>query len=61
VDPVEATEVPVDTDVPETSTVPWMFGCALWVPAFAAILYVMLRAFGPRPDLPEPEETPEND
>jgi len=55
-DPVATTEAPAEEPaVPEASPVPWMFGCALWIPAFAAILYVMLRTFGPRPDLSEPK------
>lgn len=30
--------------------IPWLFGCAIWVPTFAVILWVMLRLFGPRGD-----------
>ncbi|MBW1876721.1 MAG: hypothetical protein JRJ84_00010 [Deltaproteobacteria bacterium] len=60
-DPVATTEVPGENPaVPEAPQVPWLFGCALWVPAFAAILYVVLRGFGPRPD-PEFEEGGEAD
>ena len=33
--------------------VPLLFSCALWVPAFAVVLWFMLRLFGPRPIVPE--------
>jgi len=63
VDPAATTEAPADVPpTAEAPPVPWLFGCALWVPAFAAILYVMLRAFGSRPlSEPEPEEEGEPD
>lgn len=34
---------PAETEAPE---VPFLFGCALWVPTFAVVLYVVLRLFG---------------
>ena len=47
-------EVPPDP-VPEASPMPWVFTCAVWVPTFAVVLWIMLRLFGPRAEPPRPE------
>jgi len=33
--------------------------CALWIPAFAVVLYFMMRLFGPRAYEPEPPHEPD--
>ncbi len=56
------TSVPEDPDIlGEATPVPWYFTCAIWIPTFAVILWVMLWFFGARgrpslPEVPPPEE-----
>lgn len=55
-DPEAHEEVPTDTGIPQASPVPWQFGCAIWIGAFAVVLWAMMRMFGPRPIAVDPPE-----
>lgn len=44
---------------PAAGPIPVALYCALWIPAFAVVLYFMMRLFGPRAYEPEPPHEPD--
>ena len=49
----EAQRVEIEPEAPPD--VPFLFGCALWVPVFCVLLYFFLKFLGPRVTVGPPE------
>ena len=52
----EAQRVEIEPEAPPD--VPFLFGCALWVPVFCVLLYFFLKFLGPKVTVGPPESGP---